>query len=141
MFSTIHHHAGLAPGNDEIGPLQGKTVLFVQPRRVVLTALDCALRDHGYSVIEAADANDALDHARRGTRIDVVLVEFAGREISGPELVRSLRRLLPTVRTIFMGSSRCDPQEEALGTVSLAVPFGVSEVLTALRTVFRDPSS
>lgn len=118
----------------------GTTVLFVRPRKLVLTALDRALRSHGYLVIDAADANIALDHARRGTRIDVVLVEFASREISGPELVRALRCFVPSVRTIFLGSSRCDPREKTFDTPILAIPFGVSEVLDALRTVCGGPS-
>ena len=111
-----------------------KRILIVQPSDGVRTIVGRALRRYGYVVIDSANADDAVAHARRGTRIDVVLVEIENRELSGPELMVRLRRFAPTVRTVFIGARR-HPRRNASGEATLDLPFGTSELLAALRSV------
>jgi CheY-like chemotaxis protein len=130
------------PSTEALTPSwSAKRVLLVQPRDVLRAALGSSLRRHGYVVLDAASAKDALDYVQRGVRIDVVLVELAGDELSGPELVRRLRLFAPAVRTIFVGASRHNLRDGMLHSVTIAVPFGVSELLAALSKVVGTSTS
>lgn len=112
-----------------------KRILVVQENDVVRRAVGGTLARHGYLVIEAATTQDAFLHVRRVTRIDVVLSEFAEGEVSGPELLLRLRRFAPTIRAIFVSSAAPDGTHKAFtrGVTVLLAPFGVSELLSAVR--------
>jgi CheY-like chemotaxis protein len=112
-----------------------KRILVVQGNDLVRQAVGSTLARHGYVVIEASTTDEAFRHARRGTRIDVVLGEFARGEVSGPELLLRLRRFVPTIRAIFVSSPTTAGTQKpvARGVTVLRAPFGVSELLSAVR--------
>jgi len=111
-----------------------KRVLVVQHNDSVRHTVGSTLRRYGYVVIDAATMEDAVEHARRGTKIDVLLSDFAKNEISGPELLIRLRRFNPTIRAVFITPSVFGKRETVTkSTPMLPLPFRVSELLAALR--------
>ena len=51
-------------------------LLLVEDEIIVRWALSAELREHGYTVIEAASAEEALSVLRSGTSVDVVVTDL-----------------------------------------------------------------
>jgi CheY-like chemotaxis protein len=80
----------------------GETVLVVDDEAVVREIVAAMLRDFGYTVIEAASADEALAVASSIGRIDLLLADIAMHEVSGLELARQLAAIAPDVKVLFM---------------------------------------
>jgi DNA-binding response OmpR family regulator len=62
-----------------------------------------ALRELGYQVLEASNANAALEIiARSDTRVDLLLSDVVMPGINGRELANRARELQPNIRVLFM---------------------------------------
>jgi PAS domain S-box-containing protein len=125
-------------------PARGtETVLLVEDDPSVRALSRRILESYGYSVIETAGAEDALDFARRNDRpIHLLLTDVVMPEMGGAELASRLQSLRPEVRVLYM-SGYTDDAVVRLGLVEgkgsfLQKPFtpaslaaGVREVLDA----------
>jgi CheY-like chemotaxis protein len=60
------------------------------------------LRLQGYTVVLAADADEALEVFARNRSIDVLLTDVVMPDTSGPELARQLVELRPALKVIYM---------------------------------------
>ncbi|RMG18388.1 MAG: hybrid sensor histidine kinase/response regulator [Deltaproteobacteria bacterium] len=101
-------------------------------RRVVRRMLEAA----GYSVLSAANANEAVAAVRReGVEIRLVLTDVVMPGRSGPELVEQLARELPEVKVLFMSGYIEAASERRLpqGARVLKKPFTQAELLEAVR--------
>jgi two-component system, chemotaxis family, chemotaxis protein CheY len=65
--------------------------LVVDDSRTMRRILDCVLRQLGFDVVEASNGREALEELARGTRPDVVLVDWNMPEMNGLEFVQSVR--------------------------------------------------
>jgi two-component system cell cycle sensor histidine kinase/response regulator CckA len=85
------------------GPVGTETVLVVEDEPQVLTVTREALRSHGYTVLEAEDAEVALRVARgSGRTIDLLLTDVVMPGISGGQLAERLTAERPDLRVLFM---------------------------------------
>ncbi len=95
---------GLRSGSASPGRSVGQEVVLVvedeeQVRRLVVLALERS----GYTVLQAASPQTALDLARDDRRpIDLLLTDVIMPGMDGAELQRRLLRLRPGIRTLFM---------------------------------------
>ena len=81
----------------------GETVLIVEDRAEVRDYASETLKDYGYRVIEASNAEEALSLCRReATSIDLVLTDVMMPGLSGVELVVRLADLRPGIKALFM---------------------------------------
>ena len=69
---------------------------------VVRDIVAAMLRDSGYTVIEAAAADEALAWAKSGRHIDLLLADMAMQDMSGFELARRFTAVALDVRVLFM---------------------------------------
>jgi PAS domain S-box-containing protein len=112
-------------------PLQ--ILLCEDDPQVRMTVVD-ALQSHGFGVIEAATAAEAMS-LFEGTDIDLLLTDIVLPDRSGLELARLLRtargdRPLP----VLYATGRCDeavPQDRFSAVVTK--PYGFEEILAAIR--------
>lgn len=74
-------------------PLEGsETVLLVDDEALVREMGKTALELYGYTVITASDGREALDlFERHRDKIDVVVLDWAMRDVGGREVLRKLR--------------------------------------------------
>jgi len=88
----------------QAGPARGtETVLLVEDERQVRTIAENILRRHGYNVLVAQNAGDALLICEREAGpIDLLLSDVVMPHLSGPELARRLGRLRPNMKILFM---------------------------------------
>ena len=114
-------------------------VLVVDDEIEVLIATRRILASYGYSVLEAAGGEEALQLARENAhRIDVVLTDVRMPGLDGPSLVARLVDVIPTLRVVYMSGYTEEVLEEKLpasGLAFLSKPFTVEQLTRTLAAV------
>ena len=91
------------------------TVLVVDDEAAVRSVLDRALRSFGYSVLLAADGDEAVAKARHHSGvIDLVLSDVAMPGMNGVEVLERMRELRPTARQMLMSGFAESPEAHAV---------------------------
>jgi CheY-like chemotaxis protein len=91
-------------GRKENSASQGsETILLVEDEEAVRELAGTVLRSHGYTIIEAATAEQAEELAGEQIgKIDLLLTDVVMPGISGRDLARRVTALMPKVRVLFM---------------------------------------
>jgi CheY-like chemotaxis protein len=79
-----------------------QTVLIVEDEKGLRELAKRLLQRHGYTVLVAGDANEALRLFEENPSIDVLLTDVVMPGASGPELTRQLTEQRPALRVIYM---------------------------------------
>lgn len=113
-----------------------ETILLVEDQREVRAVARDALVRRGYTVIEAADAEEAVTAAMRQRTIDLLLTDVVMPGMSGPDLARALLRDRPEMSVLFMsgypaGSSNQEMLDPTLPLIRK--PFSAEGLLRHLR--------
>jgi signal transduction histidine kinase/CheY-like chemotaxis protein len=137
-------------GADEPGPspdepvAQGgkETLLLVDDEPAVRDSVRRLLERHGYTVIEARDAADALRlYDRHGPGIDLVLTDVTMPGMGGYELVEQLRARRPDLRVLFMSGyaerAMVNNGATGSGTGFVEKPFNVKTLMQRVREVLE----
>jgi two-component system NtrC family sensor kinase len=87
-----------------VEPARGtETILLVEDQPEVLAVTRSTLERHGYTVIAAASALEALQQARiHGSTVALLLTDVVMPGMSGRELATTLRRDRPALRVLYM---------------------------------------
>jgi two-component system, cell cycle sensor histidine kinase and response regulator CckA len=80
----------------------GQTVLIVEDADGLRELARRLLQRQGYTVIVAANADEAFRQFDRHPSIDVLLTDVVMPGLSGPELARQLLERRPSLRTVYM---------------------------------------
>jgi CheY-like chemotaxis protein len=112
-----------AEAPDALPPRGTETVLLAEDDAHVRAAAGRALREVGYTVLEAADGEEALARAAGAQRLDVVVTDVVMPRLGGPALAARLRAALPSVRILFVSGYTED------GLLERTLGEGVSEIL------------
>ena len=118
-----------------------ETILLVEDEEGVRKFSSALLRRHGYRVIEASSAEEALAIAATGQPIDLVLTDVVMPGLTGPEMMARLRSER-AVRGIYMsGYTERVLRDGILQRQSefIEKPFGSTELLRRVRRVLDDP--
>jgi two-component system, cell cycle sensor histidine kinase and response regulator CckA len=117
-----------------------ETILLAEDADAVRSMASRILREHGYTVIEAADGAEALAIAQAQiAEIDMVLSDIVMPGYSGPLLVEEIRKIRPGMRVLFMSgyNSQSAPVE---GDSLLHKPFGPAALMRKVRAVLDQPA-
>jgi PAS domain S-box-containing protein len=80
-----------------------ETILLVEDEDGVRRFVCTILEKQGYTVIEAANTEDALSLvSRNADRVDLLLTDVIMPRMNGPELAERISRLSPGLRVLFM---------------------------------------
>jgi signal transduction histidine kinase/CheY-like chemotaxis protein len=116
------------------------TVLLVDDEPALLHLMQETLASAGYRVLSAANGEEALKLAEQLTEpIDVVVTDVVMPKLGGPELVRNLRAVRPTIKVLYLtgysadafGPSGAPPDGDAL----LQKPFAQSALCARVAQV------
>jgi two-component system, cell cycle sensor histidine kinase and response regulator CckA len=105
-----------------------------------------ALRNKGYTVIEAKSGEAALERIRdMAGGIDLLVTDVVMPQIDGPCLVRRARELQPAIKVIFISGYAEDAFRERLGSDTdihfLAKPFSLKQLAAKVKEVLRKRGS
>jgi PAS domain S-box-containing protein len=127
-------------------PANGELLLIVDDEKPILQVAQALLEGHGYQVLTAEDAAEALAiFAVRMNEIDLVLTDLAMPLMDGMALIRTLQKMKPTVR-IVASTGRGDQDGYAADLASLKVracltkPYNKGRLLVTLHDVLNQPS-
>ena len=120
-----------------------ETILVVEDQRGVRQLASRILVRHGYTVLEAADAGEALTIAgNRNQTLHLIVSDVVMPTMGGPELVARLRTFRPATKVLYMSGYTGDDLSRRIGAESNAVvlekPFSASALLRAVRDRLDD---
>ncbi|MEV6349753.1 response regulator [Actinoplanes sp. NPDC051851] len=123
----------------------GRTVLVADDEDGVREVAVRILRRAGYTVLSAANGQEALDLARRHPgAIDAVLSDVVMPHMNGPELAAALRDVRPETPVVYM-SGYAEPLMTGPGVLDEGVtvvgkPFTRDELLAAVHASLTTPA-
>jgi CheY-like chemotaxis protein len=117
------------------------TVLVVEDEVLVRMFMSDLLRDEGYTVIEAINADEALAILRTPVKLDLVLTDLRMRgSMDGAGLVRVVRAEFPFVKVVMAAGQRPDDEVCKLLDAFLPKPVTPSQLRSCLRTILPAPA-
>jgi signal transduction histidine kinase/DNA-binding response OmpR family regulator len=120
-----------------------ETVLLVEDDAIVRGFVQDALRSHGYQVLAAANAGEAvLASEDPGQRVDLLVTDLVMPRIGGRELAARLRSQRPSIRVLFMsgyaGGAATVQGLVGEGDAFIEKPFTASALSRKVREVLRE---
>lgn len=118
---------------------QGETILIVEDEATVRMILSDALKELGYTIIEAADARPAIPLLQSARRIDLLVSDVVLPHINGRKLVDMARGWRPDLRVLFVtgyAEHAADRQEFLdAGMDMLLKPFSLDTLAAKVRAM------
>jgi len=156
VFSIfLPRHAGSEaadPARSDLSETQGGaprdltgsgTVLLVEDEDPVRLFSARALKNKGYTVIEAKSGEAALEIIVKGVKIDLVITDVVMPKMDGPGLVHELRRTHPEMKVIFISGYTEDNFRKRLGDERdihfLPKPFSLKQLAGKVKDVMQGP--
>src|SRR5262249_33163902 len=119
-------------GGETEPALGSETILLVEDEPSLRSVLSGYMRERGYRLYEAGDAQEALELARKHP-IDLLLTDIVMPGISGPELAAEMAAARPQMRVVFMsGYAEHAALQDALllpNALFLEKPFRLSGLI------------
>ncbi len=123
----------LQPSEDQV-----RTVLIVEDEILVRLVVAEELREAGMRVIEAANAEEAMQHLRAGIPVDFAFTDI---ELPGPmnglELACELEANFPEVK-LLMTSGRMPAHETLTVKPFIIKPYDIADVVARIRAELAD---
>jgi CheY-like chemotaxis protein len=122
----------------EAAPHRGdETILLVEDNALVRASGRSALRDLGYTVLEAEDGRGALVIIRSGAHIDLLFTDIVMPGITGVELADEATRTRPGLRVLFTSGytdkAVTDHARLESGARFLSKPYRMHELAVRIR--------
>ncbi|MFZ5608546.1 MAG: response regulator [Pseudomonadota bacterium] len=149
IYLPVHHGVQEAPPeraarrSDSVADLWGRgTVLLVEDEDAVRTFAVRALSKKGYSVLEAASGEAALDIVRgHEGAIDLVISDVVMPNMDGPTLVKAIRKLRPETKIIFISGYAQDGFRNTVDASDfhfLPKPFSLTQLAEKVKAVMSE---
>lgn len=108
-------------------------ILLVEDEAPVRAFAARALRMHGFTVLEAEDAEEALDILADGAlRVDLFITDLIMPGMDGPSWVREALQSRPGVQVVFVSgyaeAAQTDARADIPNAVFLPKPFSLDEL-------------
>lgn len=120
-------------------------ILFVEDEDAVRMFGARALRDKGYSIIEASDGESALEFIKSdGASIDLMITDVVMPKMDGPTLINYVKEFAPKMRVIFISGYTEDSFRESLANDTnvhfLPKPFNLKDLAYKVKEVMSEAS-
>lgn len=120
----------------------GGRILLVEDEDAVRLFSARALREKGYTVVEAASGDDALNLLKDGKRFDLLVTDVVMPKMDGPTLAKKIKDYQADLKTIFISGYTEDTFRKNLGHDAkihfLAKPFSLKDLALKVKDVLRD---
>ena len=78
-----------------------ETILIVEDDEDVCEMACRSLKRYGYDILKAAGGSQAIEIARSGKKIDLLLTDVVMPVMGGPKLAGELKKIIPGLKVIF----------------------------------------
>lgn len=128
------------PSRTTAGPGGGETILLCEDDDIVRRLTTTVLRGAGYTVLEGASGDEAVELSRQNEgRIDLLITDIIMPEMNGRALADALRALRPGIAVLYMSgyAQEVISQQAAVepGVEFLTKPFEPRQLLTRVREI------
>jgi PAS domain S-box-containing protein len=137
-FPQIDQPADLTEKTEIKKPEKGgkETILVVEDEEIVRDLIANVLRMHGYTILEAAQAGDALlIFEKQGKIVDLVITDIVMPRMNGKELVDRLRKKYKNLKVLFMSGYSDTIQISKTEENYLQKPFQAAELAKLVRQI------
>ncbi|NJD61266.1 MAG: PAS domain S-box protein [Deltaproteobacteria bacterium] len=111
-----------------------ETILLVDDEEMIRNFAQQILEIHGYSVVTAADGQEAVDiYTRQRNRLDLVILDLTMPHLSGSEVLTRIRNLNPQVKVIL--SSGYPSGDTYRASAFLPKPYRATTLMRVVREV------
>lgn len=113
-------------------------VLLVEDEPMVRTVAERALTRQGYTVLTAANGEEALEIVSRGEPIDLMVTDVVMPIMDGPTMVREARLTRPELPILFMSGYAEEQLRRSIDFENVAFlpkPFSVQQLSEAARRI------
>ena len=118
------------------------TILLVEDEAPVRLFSSSALKNKGYSVVEAQSGPEALEIMRkRGEEIDVIITDVMMPGMNGPSLISEIQKNYPKIKVVFISGYAEEAFSDAYGVEEekdfnfLSKPFTLQQLASKVRDV------
>lgn len=126
---TISSPAAL-PAQRDLRP----TILVVEDEVLLRMWISDELRDNGFTVLEAASGEEAIEIFNSAIAVDLVFTDVrVPGAVDGISLTRWLRREQPDLKIIVTSANRVAPEGDAF----VAKPYAISRVVGIIRDLLH----
>jgi two-component system, response regulator PdtaR len=117
---------------------QGRTVLVIEDEILVRFEVAEALREAGMCVIEARDADEAMEHLGAGRSVDFVFadIELPGT-MNGLEFCAAIARRFPQLKFLIT-SGRTSAQEAMSVRSFIPKPYVPADIVARIRAALAE---
>ena len=121
-------------------------VLLVEDEDAVRKFGARALRNKGYTVIEASNGEGALELIEKGETVDLMVTDIVMPGVDGPSLIRQVREKRPDLKVICISGytedsfrKRLDTDGSAMNVHFLPKPFSLQQLSGKVKEVIHAP--
>lgn len=126
-----------APVSDPVAaPKHGARILLVDDDELVRHATADMLLDHGYRVVQAASAHDALELIERSD-FDLLITDLVMPGMNGVELLRHVTRLRPQLAAMVVTGHSERAGDVPADVLRLTKPFSEADLARAVSKTLR----
>ncbi|MBZ5696329.1 MAG: PAS domain S-box protein [Acidobacteriia bacterium] len=130
--------AGRQDGGSHESARGSETILLVEDDEALRKLIRLSLGERGYTILEAANGTEALQHARqKAGKIDLLLTDVVMPEMSGPQVADGVVALNPRTKVLYMSGypEYAAKSEELLkeGRKFLQKPYTTSDLARMVR--------
>src|SRR6202012_1115011 len=108
-------------------------VLVVEDEPLVRMAAIDMIEEAGFTVLQAADAKQALEHLKSKARIDILFTDIGLPGVRGPELAEEARKLRKGIKVVFASGYGEAPSDGGEGALYLSKPYDQDDLVRTLR--------
>ncbi len=120
----------------------GERILLVDDSPDVTRVCAQFLSDEGFEVDIAHRGRQALNMLREKSDYDILIVDFALPDISGLDLLHSLKQDIPTILISgYLSESEMETISRLEGLAFLRKPFPITALAAAVKRVLREHKS
>ena len=115
-----------------------ETILVIDDEECIRNLYKQTLEEEGYTVIEAADGQEGIDHYKMNKNlIDLVILDLSMPHLSGVEVLKQLKEIHSAIKIVICSGYTQQEQFDELREFGITdicpKPFTPQEILTKLR--------
>lgn len=122
----------------------GGRVLLVEDEDAVRMFSARALREKGYTVIEASNGEAALNMVQNGEKFDILITDVVMPKMDGPTLSKRIRDIYPDAKTIFISGYTEDTFRKNLDYDTkihfLPKPYTLKDLASKVKEIMNPPA-